>query len=81
MLSQGDGPFQVLEKVNDNTYKLDLPGEYNISATFNISDLTPYDNSRDLRINPFQDGDDVSTSTPTTKVDPEVLPLGPITRS
>ncbi|KAL4385631.1 hypothetical protein GQ457_15G018130 [Hibiscus cannabinus] len=25
---RGDGPFQIVEKVNDNAYKLDLPGEY-----------------------------------------------------
>jgi hypothetical protein len=31
-----DGSFQVLERINDNAYKLDLPGEYNISATFNV---------------------------------------------
>jgi hypothetical protein len=37
---RGDGPFQVLERINDNAYKLDLPGEYNISATFNVSDLS-----------------------------------------
>jgi len=38
-----DGPFQILEKINDNAYKVDLPGEYNVSATFNVSDLSPYD--------------------------------------
>ena len=37
---KGDGPFQVLERINDNAYKLDLLGEYNISATFNVSDLS-----------------------------------------
>ena len=56
LLPRGDGPFQVLEKVNDNAYKLDLPGEYNVSATFNVSDLTPYDDSTDLRSNPFPEG-------------------------
>ncbi|PKI53541.1 hypothetical protein CRG98_026086 [Punica granatum] len=42
-LPRRDGPFQVLERINDNAYKLDLPGEYKISATFNVADLLPYD--------------------------------------
>ena len=28
---RGDGPFQVLERINDNAYKIDLLGEYNVS--------------------------------------------------
>ncbi|XP_027170630.1 uncharacterized protein LOC113770389 [Coffea eugenioides] len=28
LLPRGDGPFQVLERINDNAYKLELPGEY-----------------------------------------------------
>ena len=51
---RGDGQLQVLEKINDNAYKLDLPGEYNISATFNVSDLCPFDVGDDSRKNPFE---------------------------
>ena len=50
---RGDDPFQFLERINDNAYKLDLPSKYNISATFNISDLSPFDVGDDSRMNPF----------------------------
>ncbi|KAL4271594.1 hypothetical protein GQ457_13G016040 [Hibiscus cannabinus] len=82
LLPRGDGSFQVVAKVNENAYKLDLPGEYNVSATFNVSDLTPFDDPSDLRTNPFQEeGDDVSTSSSAHVADPEVLPQGHVTRS
>ncbi|OMO97609.1 Zinc finger, CCHC-type [Corchorus capsularis] len=60
LLPRGDGPFQVLERINNNAYKLDLPSEYgNVSATFNVSDLSLFDSDADLRTNPFQGrGDD-----------------------
>jgi len=35
-----DSPFQVLEHINDNAFKLALPSEYNINATFNVYDLS-----------------------------------------
>jgi hypothetical protein len=34
-----DGPFKILEKINDNAYKLELPPQFEVSPTFNISDL------------------------------------------
>jgi hypothetical protein len=34
-----DGPFKILEQINDNAYKLQLPWEFGVSPTFNISDL------------------------------------------
>jgi hypothetical protein len=37
---RGDGPFQVLARINNNAYKFDLSGEYNINASFNVSDLS-----------------------------------------
>ncbi|GKA94367.1 RNA-directed DNA polymerase [Tanacetum coccineum] len=39
---QKNGPFRVLKRINDNAYKIDFPGEYNVSATFNVADLYPY---------------------------------------
>ena len=40
LFHRGDGLFQVLERINDNAYKLDLPDEYNVSANFNVTDLS-----------------------------------------
>jgi hypothetical protein len=34
-----DGPFKILEKINDNAYKLELPLEFGVSPTINISNL------------------------------------------
>ena len=48
-----DGPFEVHEKINDNAYKVDLSGDYGVSATFNVADLSVYqadDHLADLRI-------------------------------
>jgi hypothetical protein len=38
-MSHVDGPFKILEKINDNAYKLELPLEFGVSATFNVLDL------------------------------------------
>ncbi|XP_042005822.1 uncharacterized protein LOC121754549 [Salvia splendens] len=60
---RGYGPFLVLERINDNSYVIDLPGEYNVSFTFNVADLRPFDfvGSPDLRTDPFHDGEDDTT--------------------
>ncbi|GJV22901.1 RNA-directed DNA polymerase [Tanacetum coccineum] len=39
---RADGPFRVEKNFNDNAYKIELPIHYNVSATFNVSDLSPY---------------------------------------
>nr|GEV34415.1 RNA-directed DNA polymerase [Tanacetum cinerariifolium] len=44
---QGDGPFRVLKKINDNAYKIELPDHYNVSATFNVADLSSYKGDSD----------------------------------
>ena len=55
LIPRGDGPFRVVTRINDNTYKLDLPDEYNVSASFNVSDLSPFDVGEDSRMNPFEE--------------------------
>uniref|UniRef100_A0A2N9F7E8 RNA-directed DNA polymerase n=2 Tax=Fagus sylvatica TaxID=28930 RepID=A0A2N9F7E8_FAGSY len=77
---RGDGPFQVLERINDNAYKLDLPGEYNISATFNVSDLSLFDVGDDSRSNPFEERGNDENQQALLK-DPLHVPVGPITRA
>ena len=54
-----DEPFQVLEMINDNAYKIDRPSKYNMSSTFNVSDLSHFtagDEALDLTSSLFQEG-------------------------
>ena len=54
-----DGPFTVTRRISDNAYQLDLQGKYNVSSSFNVSDLVPFiADETDLRSNPFQVGED-----------------------
>jgi hypothetical protein len=39
---RSDGSLKVLEKINENAYKLDLPADFGVSHTFNNADLKPY---------------------------------------
>lgn len=57
--------MQVLKRVKNNAYQLDLPYEYGVHTTFNVTDLIPFagntndeSNSLNLRTNPLQDGGD-----------------------
>ena len=76
-----DGPFQILERINDNAYKVDFPGEYTVYATFNVFDFSPFDVGEDSRSNPFEGrGNDGNQGRPSLK-DPLQVPDGSITRS
>ena len=55
LMPRGDGPYQIIERINDNAYKVDLLGEYGVSATFNVSDLSSFDIGDDSRSNPFEE--------------------------
>ena len=84
LLPRGDGPFMVLERVNDNAYKFDLPGEYGINTTFNVSNLTLFDADTDLRANPLHGGgNDVNIEPYRGRGVRDLLfyPLNPITRA
>jgi hypothetical protein len=67
-----DGHFKILEKINDNAYKLELPLKFGVSPTFNISDLRPYLGEEDevlSRMTSNQEGEDdenITTSNTTT---------------
>jgi len=57
---RGDRPFQVLERINDNAYRIDIPGECGVSSSFNVADLTLFvagDDSEHLRANAFHEGE------------------------
>jgi len=81
---RGDGPFKVLQQINDNAYKLELPPEYsNVSTTFNVKDLLPFPGEPESRTTPSQEGE-ANEDIPSIHSSPNEATLdiaGPITRS
>ena len=57
-MPRAEGPFEVIEKVNENAYKLYLGGKHGVASTFNVGDLAPYLEDDELRAIPFQEGED-----------------------
>ena len=39
LMPKAVGPYKIIEKINDNAYKLELPPEFVVSPSFNIADL------------------------------------------
>ncbi|CAA7026198.1 unnamed protein product [Microthlaspi erraticum] len=80
---RGDGPFRVLEKINDNAYKLELPSEFNISHSFNVADLSPFDVEETvLRAKPLEEGGNDEVIDPIqTQTELPTLIEAPMTRS
>jgi hypothetical protein len=42
------GPFQVIQKLGNNAYRIDLPSHLTFSPIFNVVDLTPYHGPPDI---------------------------------
>jgi hypothetical protein len=42
LMPRADDQFKVLEKINENAYKLDLAAYFGVSLIFNIADLKSY---------------------------------------
>jgi hypothetical protein len=77
LMLRGDGPYQIIKMINDNAYKVDLPGEYGVSATFNVFYLSLFDEGDNSRSNPFKKrGDDAIQPSK----DPLEVTVGPVTR-
>ncbi|KAI3740084.1 hypothetical protein L2E82_30502 [Cichorium intybus] len=61
LMPRAEGPYKIIARVNDNAYKVELPGGYGVHATFNVGDLSPYlddDGLAELRSIPFKGGGD-----------------------
>jgi hypothetical protein len=82
LMSRAAGPFKILAKINDNAYKLELPPEFGVSPSFNISDLRPYlgeedeISSRTMSLQEGENDEDINTSA---TIIPSVEIVDPIT--
>jgi hypothetical protein len=81
-MSCAAGPFKILAKINDNAYKLELPPEFRVSPSFNISDLQPYFGEEDempSRKTSMQEGEDDEDINTLATIIPSIKIVGPIT--
>jgi hypothetical protein len=80
LLPRGDGPFKVLARINDNAYKIELPGdEYAASDTFNVADLSPFhgheqSESRSTLFEEGEDDEDISHGIPLKNIEQDPQP-------
>jgi hypothetical protein len=93
LLPRADGPFKVVERINDNVYKLDVPADFGVSPTFNIADLKPYlreEDDLESRTTQMQEGEDdedipandTSPTSTSSLPQQDSIPLaGPITHA
>jgi hypothetical protein len=76
LMPRANGPFKVLKRINENAYKLDLPTDFRVSATFNIAYLKPYLGEEDelgFRMTQMQEGRMMRTSTLAIHPHPHII--------
>jgi len=85
LMPRADGPFRVLQRINENAYKLDLPVDFGVSPTFNIADLKPYlgeEDELESRTTQMQEGEDDEDINTDDASAPTPVPIaGPLTRA
>jgi hypothetical protein len=81
LMPRADGPFKVLQRINENAYKLDLPADFGVSPTFNIADLKPYLGeedeleSRTTQMQEREDDEDINTSDTSSPTSSPTQPI------
>jgi hypothetical protein len=83
-MSRATGPFKILDKINDNAYKLELFYEFGGSPSFNILDLRPYLGEEDempSRMTSMREGEDDEDINTSATIIPFIEIVGPTTRS
>jgi hypothetical protein len=83
-MSHAADPFKILAKINNNAYKLELPLEFGVSPSFNISDLRPYLGEEDVmpsRTTSMQEEEEDEDINTSATIISSIDILGPITRS
>jgi hypothetical protein len=83
---RGDGPFNVLKRINDNAYVIDIPmSKYLVSNTFNVKNQFPFHGDvkeEESRATLSQGGgDDAAHPSDAPTLTPTSSPTGPLTRS
>ena len=63
LMPREDDPLKILERINDNAFKVDLSYEYDVNATFNVFDLFLFDVNDDLKSNLFKERENNSIQT------------------
>ena len=72
--AQGAGTFQILKRVSSNAYVVDIPPDYGISSTFNVSDLVAYREPTVILSDPFKPSPPIKSDT-TLECPPAYTPV------